>query len=194
MGNFVAYYKKLSFGSHEGKDGGISGLCGKCALCDNHFSPNCLVSLIKHIRIPNGVRPLTQKLNRKDYGIYAACRKNCDNYCVGQTMTSFSQRWTKHRILWNKFHYSENNDNSALLRHYNKHHKKIFNDKPDIAQCFFAIFIIKPEFENLNFYKAKRLRIIDAKMNINKMILPRILPTGTCGSASPVFVMMIIEE
>ena len=25
----------------------------------------------------------------KDYGIYVACGKNCDNYYVGQTMTSF---------------------------------------------------------------------------------------------------------
>ena len=102
-------------------------------------------------------------------GIYAACSKNCDNYYVGQTMTSFSQRWTKHRVLWNKFHYSENNDNSALLRHYDKHHKEIFTGKPDIAQCFFVIFIIKPEFENLNFYEAKWDRILNAKININKM-------------------------
>ena len=96
LGNFVARYKKLSFGPLEGKDGGISGPCGKCALCGNHGSHNSMVPLMKHIRTPNGVRPLTQKLNCKDYGIYAACCKNCDNYYVGQTMTSFSQRWTKH--------------------------------------------------------------------------------------------------
>ena len=51
-------------------------------------------------------------------------------------ITSFSQRWTKHRVLWNKFCYSENNDNLALLRHYNKHHKEIFTGEADIAQCF----------------------------------------------------------
>ena len=91
-------------------------------------------------------------------------------------MTSFSQRWTKHRVLWNKFYYSENNDNSALLRHYDKHPKEIFTGKPDIAQCFFVIFIIKPEFENSNFYEVKWYRILNAKINtcINKMILPRI--------------------
>ena len=32
LDNFVARYKKLSFGPLEGKDGGISGPCGKCAL------------------------------------------------------------------------------------------------------------------------------------------------------------------
>ena len=173
VGNFVTCYKKLSFGPLESKDGGISEPCGKCALCGNHGSHSSMVPLMKHIRTPNGVRPLTQKLNCKDYGIYAACCKNCDNYYVGQTMTSFSQRWTKHRVLWNKFHYSENNDNSALLIHYDKHHKEIFTGKPDIAQCFFVIFIVKPAFENLNFYEAKWYRILNAKINNNKMILPR---------------------
>ena len=33
---------------------------------------------------------LDAKLNRKDYGIYAGCCKNCNNYYVGQAMTSFS--------------------------------------------------------------------------------------------------------
>ena len=124
---------------------------------------------MKHIRTPNGIRPLTQKLNCKDYGIYAACCKNCDNYQDDQTMTSVSQLWTKHRVLWNKFCYSENN-NSALLRH----HKEIFTGKLDIAQCFFVIFIVKPEFENLNFYEAKWFCILNAKININKMISPRV--------------------
>ena len=51
---------------------------------------------MKHIRTSNGECRLTQKLNCKDYGIYAARYKNCDNYYVGQAMASFSQRWTKH--------------------------------------------------------------------------------------------------
>ena len=38
----------------------------------------------------------------------------------------------------------------------------------------FVIFITKTEFENLNFYEAKWYRILHAKININKMILPRI--------------------
>ena len=133
--NYVTYYKKLSFGPLENKDGDIYGPGGKCALCGNHGSHNYMVPLMKHIHTPTGVRPLTQKFNCKDYGIYVVCCKNCDNYYVGQTMTSFSQRWIKHRVLWNKFCYSEN-DNSALLRHYDKHHKEIFTSKPDIAQCF----------------------------------------------------------
>ena len=107
--------------------------CGKCALCGNHGSRNSIAPMMKHIRTPNGVLPLTLTVNCKDYGIYAGCCKNCDNHYVGQTMTSFSQRWTKHRVLRNKFCYSENNDNSALLRHYDKHHKKIFTCKTDIA-------------------------------------------------------------
>ena len=171
LGNFVPCYKKLSFGPLEGKNGGISWLCCKCALCGYHGSHYSIILLMKHIRTPNGVRPLTQKLNCKDCGIYAACCKNCNTYYVGRTMTSFSQRWNKHRVLWNKFHYSENNDISALLRHYDKHHKEIFTGRPDVTQCFFLIIIVKPEFENLNFYEAKWLHILNAKININKMIL-----------------------
>ena len=102
-------------------------------------------------------------------------------------MTSFSQRWTKHRVLWNKFCYSENNDNSALLRHYDKHHKEIFTRKSDIAQCFSVVFIVKPDFENLNSNEAKWFRILDAKININKMILPCIKP-----SIIPLCVLMFL--
>ena len=98
LGNFVTCYTKLLFDPLEGKDGGISKPFGKCALCGNHGLHNSVVPLMKHIHTTNGVRPLTQKLNCKDCGIYAACCKNCDNYYVGQTMTSFSQRWTKHRV------------------------------------------------------------------------------------------------
>ena len=48
-----------------------------------------MVSLIKHIRTPNGERRLTQKLDCMGLWWYlrAPC-KNCDNYYVGQTMTS----------------------------------------------------------------------------------------------------------
>ena len=35
---------------------------------------------------------------------------------------------------------------------------------------FFVIFIVKPEIENLNFYKAKWLRILNAKININPLV------------------------
>ena len=57
------------------------------------------------------------------------------------------------------------------LRHYDKHHKEIFTGNPDMVQCFFVIFIVKPEFENVNFYQAKWFCTLSAKININKMIL-----------------------
>ena len=92
FGNFVTCYKTLSFGPHESKDGGISGPCGKCAICGNHGSQNSMVPLVKYISTPNVERHLIPKSNCKDYGIYAACCKNCDNYYVGQTIKTFSQR------------------------------------------------------------------------------------------------------
>ena len=89
LGNLIRCYRKLTFGLHEGMDGGMSGPCGKCALCSNHASHNSMVSLIKHIRTPDGERRLTQKLDCMGLWWYlrAPC-KNCDNYYVGQTMTS----------------------------------------------------------------------------------------------------------
>ena len=94
LGNFVNCYNMLSVGPLEGKDGSISVTCGKCALGGYHGSHNSMVPLLKHIRASNEERRLTQKLNCKGYGIYAACYKNCDNYYVGQTMTFFSQHRT----------------------------------------------------------------------------------------------------
>ena len=132
VGNVVTCYRKPSFGLHEA----MSRLCDRCALCGNHGSQNSMAPSMKHIRTPNGERRLTAKLNCKDYGIYATCRKNCDNYYVGHTMTSFSQSWTKHRSLWNESCYTQNNNNSAFLRHKDKRLEAIFTDKPDIAQCF----------------------------------------------------------
>ena len=43
LDHFVTFYKKLSLGSHESKNGGISGPCGKCALCGNNGSHNFMV-------------------------------------------------------------------------------------------------------------------------------------------------------
>ena len=85
--NLVTCYRRLSFGAHEGLDGGMSGPCGTCALCGNGSSHNSMALMMKCIGTPNGKRRLTQKLNCKDYGIYVACSNNCDNYSDDQTMT-----------------------------------------------------------------------------------------------------------
>ena len=63
LGNLIRCYRKLSFDLHESMDGGISEPYEECALCGNHASYNSMVSLIKHIRTPNGERRLTQKLD-----------------------------------------------------------------------------------------------------------------------------------
>ena len=84
IGQFCHMLQKAwSFDPHESRDWGISGLFGKYALCVNHGSDKSMISLMKHIRTPNGERRLTQKLNCKDDGIYAACCKNYDHYYVG---------------------------------------------------------------------------------------------------------------
>ena len=62
--------------------------------CSNHSLYSCMVLLIRHICTLNRKRRLTQNFNCKDRGSCAACRKKCDDYFVGQTMPSSSQRWT----------------------------------------------------------------------------------------------------
>ena len=88
LGNLIRCYRKLSFDVHEGIDGDMSWPCGKCALWGNHASNNCMVSLIKHIRTPNGEHRLKQKLDFMSLRYLHAPCKNCDNYYVEQTMTS----------------------------------------------------------------------------------------------------------
>ena len=110
LGSLFTCHRKLSFVPHKIMDEGISGLCGKCALCGNYDSLNFMVPMIKRIHTFNEECHLTQKSGCKNHGIYASCC-NCN---IGQTVIAFAQRWTKHRKLWYRFWYSESND-SALL-------------------------------------------------------------------------------
>ena len=72
---YFANFSSLSFVPYEGMDRGISGPCGRCALCGSLGSHNSKIPLMKRIRVPNGKHQLTSKLNCKDCGIHAACCK-----------------------------------------------------------------------------------------------------------------------
>ena len=68
---------------------------------------------------------------------------------------------------------AEQSDKLQLFIHKN-HPYTVNLLNRDIAQGFFVIFIVKTEFQNLNFCETKWLCILNAKIYINKMILPRI--------------------
>ena len=126
------------------------------------------------IRCNTEYQNLKQKLNCKNYGIYVAECKNCDMQYVGQTINKFSVRWTAHRSNWNKFKFEENNDKAALLKHYANYHEEILVNKPCICHCFRVIFVEQPNKRYLDWCEDRWFSKLDAKININKVILPKI--------------------
>ena len=103
----------------------------------------------------------------------AECQ-NCNVQYVRQTKNEFSVRWTAHRLNWNKFKFEENNDKAALLKHYANYHEEILVNKPCISSCFRVIFVEQPNKRNLDWCEDCWFSKLDAKININKMILPKI--------------------
>ena len=126
------------------------------------------------IRCNNKYLNLKQKLKCKNYGIYVAECKNCNMQYAGQTKNKFSLRWTAHRSNWNKFKFEENNDKAALLKHYANYNEEILVDKPCISDCFWVIFVEQPNKRNLDWCEDRWFSKLDAKININTVILPKI--------------------
>ena len=116
---------------------------------------------------------LWQNLNCKNYGIYVAQCEICQKQYVGQTKNTFSTRWNTHRAVWKKFDLSDNNDKSALLRHYANCHTQNFNTKPTISDCFSVIFVEEPKLSHLDWCEDKWYNKLEADININKLLLPR---------------------
>ena len=129
------------------------------------------------IHAPSGAIALQERLTCRDFGIYVANCRLCKEQYVGQTMNTFSIRWNQHRMQWNKRvtrNSNKHNDNVALRKHFEKFHREFILQNPDISECYSVIFVAKPEPHRLNFYEAKWHRTLNATINIQKMILPRI--------------------
>ena len=149
--------------------------CGKCALCGNHGNHSNMVPTIYTIKSNTGREfKLLQNLNCKNYGIYAAQCKLCKEHYVGQTINTFSKRWTAHHSIWNKFEIAKNNDKAALLTHFSKFHQNFLNSKPNIANCFDVIFLEQPKNTiTLDWLEDKWYNKLNATININKLLLPK---------------------
>ena len=48
-----------------------------------------------------------------------------------------------------------------------------FSTKPKITDCYYAVFVDKPPTQKLNFYETHLLRLTNASINLQKIILPR---------------------
>ena len=120
---------------------------------------------------------LKQRLNCKDYGIYAGQCVVCKHLYVGQTVTSFNIRWNKHRDAWRKgikgsVIKNSANDEQALYTHYSKFHQnKLKNLK--FWDAYQVIFIEKPSPENIDVAESYWINKLNAKINIIKSFLPR---------------------
>ena len=94
-------------------------------LCDRNGNKG-MVKITDSLKLKTGkLIKLKKKLNCKNFGIYAAECMECNEYYVGQTITSFSQRWC-YRYNWKNMDKNEVNDRAALKLHYNKIHPTIF--------------------------------------------------------------------
>ena len=100
--------------------------------------------------------------------------KNCNMQYVGQTKNKFSIRWTANRSNWKKFKFEKNNDKAALLKHYANYHEETLVKEPCISNCLRVILVGQPKKRNLDWCEDRWFSKLDAKININKIILPKI--------------------
>ena len=164
IATLLTNYKKLA---HEvNNEEGISSPCGKCLLCkDTMVKKTSLVKLKNRKTIK-----LKKNLNCKNFGIYAAKCSECEEFYVGQTITSFSQRWCSHRHIWKSTTTDDVSDRAALKIHYAKKHK---TSKKDLKEAFSIIFVdTTKNYSDLDFLESKWINKLEATININKTILP----------------------
>ena len=94
----------------------------------------------------------------------------CNEYYVGQTITSFSQRWCSHRYNWKNMNKNEVSDRAALKLHYCKNHPTVIKE---FEKAFTITFLDSSENQaELDFLESKWTNKLQAKININRTILP----------------------
>ena len=92
---------------------------------------------------------ISNKLNCRNFGIYAAIFTHCPATYVGQTITSFKDRWNAHRNSWKKnigqTNIDDRNDQAALLKHYLTHHSDVLNECKNIISAWKVAFVEEPD-------------------------------------------------
>ena len=147
------------------------------------------------IKLKNGnIMKLNHGLNCKDYGIYGARCKICQDIYIGQTKNNFSKRWNSHRYNWNlmtnntkindkRLEDCTNNkkptnnwemkDKQALYIHYTKFHKSNIEHGLNLSDAYEVFFIEKPKYEKLDIQENYYIGKFNAKINISKTFLPK---------------------
>ena len=124
---------------------------------------------------------IKEKLNCKNYGIYAGQCVICQEIYVGQTKNAFHLRWNMHRSVWRKMHKSwepgktidDSSDEQSLFAHYIKEHPNNIITL-QFSEAFKVFFLEKPILEKLDLSESFWITKLNAKMNLMKTFLPKI--------------------
>ena len=124
----------------------------------------------------NKVYNLKKHLNCRNYGIYGSICQRCSAVYIGQTITPFKDRWSRHRTDWNnkKIDINEKNDQAALLKHFINCHKE--NTIPKFSEAWKVVFLEEPSPTQLDIRETHWRDILETKnvVNIQKMVWPRV--------------------
>ena len=158
--------------------------CGKCSLCGSwgNYRVNMVYSesTITN-KSTNKTYNINNNLNCRNFGIYAAICTHCPATYVGQTITSFKDRWNAHRNSWKKnigqTDLDDRNDQAALLKHYLTHHPDVLKKCKNISSAWRVAFIEEPDPTNIDMRETHWRDLLEDKrltVNIQKMVWPRV--------------------
>ena len=178
-------FRKLCHASSEIPEnpaGGSSSGCGKCSLCGNHAIKGITGMKVKKNMVweTTSIRDasqsknikLRQKLNCRNFGIYAAYCQFCTDIYVGQSCKEFKDRWNGHRHCWNSKQATfseEKGDQAALLKHVHMKHPEVDLAKTDLADAWRVVFVEEPRAEDLDVRETHWRDLLKAKVNIRAM-------------------------
>ena len=191
LANHLLNYKKISEskGSKSNTQGG-SHKCQHCGLCGHHGKLQNMVCETNHIKLRTGsFITLKHQLNCKNFGIYGARCRRCQDFYVGQTKNSFSKRWTTHRHHWNKMmnnrkeitsifkekrtNKMELKDDQALFAHYAQKHPGCLNNYLFLHDAYEVLFLWKPKAKDLDIEENHWISKLSAGINIMRTPLPK---------------------
>ena len=88
--------------------------------------------------------------------------KFAKNSMSDKLKTPFRPDGTRTALYGKNFDLSNNNDKSALLRHYANYHTQNFNTKLTISDCFSVIFVEEPKLSHLDWCEDKWYNKLEA--------------------------------
>ena len=161
-----------------------SPACGKCSLCSS-WGPYNINMVYESPNIENKITKqqfnIRNNLNCRNFGIYAAICKQCPAIYVGQTVTPFKDRWSKHRSDWKNNWINKNvdckNDQAALRKHYLARHPDQLQWCSEISSAWKVAFLEEPSVHLIDMRETHWRDLLEDKkaiVNIQKMVWPRV--------------------